>query len=244
MGWLSIPSHADLLSQGFCEFVGNLLPLVSVAHQLLNFVLCHDLPFSRFQWEANSSQWVSCPTCVMSGLRFDSVPYDDRLFRHEATIGYKWSCEIAQRLNDHGVACHAPPLEFAATVEDRQRFINEQDVILEVVGGCVEVKSRRLSFTDQPESFPYPTAFVDTCTGWDLKTPKPRAIVIVSQITGDALVIPGSTQSEWTVSASFDRVRRIHERWYCVERASLRPFKELADWLLQRQEVLRRSGLF
>lgn len=161
--------------------------------------------------------------------------YDDELFRHEATIGHRWSDYVCGLLSDAGVLCHTQPLEFASSVADRVRFQQEQDILLDSVGGCIEVKSRRLKFTDSPDSYPYSTAFVDTCHGWDLKQPKPRAVVLVSQLTQACLVIPTSTQAGWTRRQSFDRVRKIEETWYCAERASLRPLAELVDWLVQKQ---------
>jgi hypothetical protein len=171
------------------------------------------------------------------------MSYGDELFRAEATEGHKWAEVVCERMRSHGVACHTQPLQFASSVEDRARFQNEQDISLDVIGGCIEVKSRRLNFTDDPASFPYSTAFVDTCYGWDLKQPKPRAVVIVSQHTGACLVVPTSTQAGWTRKQSFDRVRRISETWYCAERPSLRPFMELVGWVVAKQRVAGGSGL-
>jgi hypothetical protein len=157
------------------------------------------------------------------------------VFRSEATIGQQWSQKVANELNNCGVDCYATPLEFATSIEDRARFENEQDVIFTSQTGCIEVKSRRLKFTNDPTSYPYLTAFVDTVQGWDKKSPKPLAVVLVSQITSAKLVIPVSTQSQWGRVNAYDRVRHFRENWYTVNKTALTPFPQLVEWLLDRQ---------
>jgi len=160
---------------------------------------------------------------------------NDALFRSEAREGHKWASFVADRLAEQNVSCRATELEFAADEADRERFINEQDIVLLAQPGVIEVKSRRLKFSAAPKSYPYATAFVDTVTGWEKKSPKPLAVVLVSQQTSDMLVVPVSTHGSWSVTTSFDRVRKINERWYTVPSSLLRPFSELTDWLTARQ---------
>lgn len=159
------------------------------------------------------------------------------VFRSEAAIGQQWSQKVASTLNNLGVNCYATPLEFATSVEDRARFENEQDVIFTSQTGCIEVKSRRLKFTDDPNSYPYDTAFVDTVLGWDKKNPKPLAVVLVSQLTAAKLVIPVSTQQQWGRVNAYDRVRHFRENWYTVNKTMLTPFSQLVEWLQNRQII-------
>jgi hypothetical protein len=156
---------------------------------------------------------------------------NDQLFQQEARKGQFFAEYVATLLQNCGFSASATPLEFAATIEDRERFINEQDIVFEDRSGCIEVKSRDLTFFNKPASFPFNTAFVDTQTGWDLKSPKPLAVILVSQRNHHVLVVKPSTQRFWTVKRSFDRVRKINESWYQVDRSLLGCFSELCEWL-------------
>jgi hypothetical protein len=156
---------------------------------------------------------------------------NDPLFRQEARKGQHFAEYVATLLQNCGFSAYATPLEFAATIKDRERFINEQDVVFEDRPGCIEVKSRDLTFSGKPASYPFDTAFVDTKTGWDLKSPKPLAVVLVSQRNNHVLVIKPSTQPSWTIKQSFDRVRKINESWYQVRKSHLVCFSNLCNWL-------------
>lgn len=157
--------------------------------------------------------------------------YSNELFRSEAINGHKYARYVAERLQKCQIDCVVPDLTFADTKDDIANYRNEQDVILTSRTGCIEVKSRRLIFRNDPASYPHRTAFVDTVSGWDSKDPKPLAVVLVSQQTRGLLVIPVSTQDSWTKVRSFDRVRSINETWYQVDRNFLRTFNELVEWL-------------
>lgn len=159
------------------------------------------------------------------------------IFAEHAKIGQTWAEHVAQDLNKYGIDCKATPLEFAKSVADRARFENEQDIVLEK--GCLEVKSRRLKFTDDPESFPYPTAFVDTIFGWEKKSPFPLAVILVSQITEAKLVVPVSTYEKWGKQHSFDRIRKHSDVWYTVRKEYLRPYSDLKAWLNIRQQKMK-----
>ena len=163
------------------------------------------------------------------------MSFGNDIFTREVIVGHKWSRYIASTLCNLGIPCTASPLEVELDMSKVHRFENEQDISLDKQPGHLEVKSRALVFNDDPKSFPYETAFVDTKIGWDKKNPRPLAVVLVSQKTSHKLVIPTSTQDKWGTKDAVDRVRNIHERWYTVDRSLLRPFSELVDWLTERQ---------
>ena len=104
------------------------------------------------------------------------------------------------------------------------------------MSGYIEVKSRKLGFNSDPDSFPMPTAFVDTVSGWRKKEKLPLAIVLVSQMTGKILVVPVTTSSNWKTIKSFDRKRKIEDLWYTVSKDLLKEYKVFLDWLIKRQE--------
>jgi len=155
-------------------------------------------------------------------------------FAEHAKIGQTWADHVAQDLNQHGIDCKATPLELAKDIADRARFENEQDITFSSHSGCLEVKSRNLRFTDDPQSFPYATAFVDTVSGWEKKSPFPLAVVLVSQITEAKLVVPVSTYEKWGKQHSFDRIRNYSDVWYTVNKSYLRSYSDLKAWLTAR----------
>jgi hypothetical protein len=162
--------------------------------------------------------------------------YDENLFRREAEIGQTYSEEVAKYLNYHKIKCHATDLEFAKDVADRERFkTGEQDIIFDNMPGCLEVKSRRLAFSATSDSYPYDTAFVDTVSGWEAKDQTPLAVVLISQLTRNMLVIPPSTKKYWTEKRSFDRIRRINETWYQCPKNHLKSMDLLVEFLQYRQ---------
>lgn len=160
---------------------------------------------------------------------------NDDLFLGELTVGHGWAEKVANALKEEQIKCHIKPVDFRKNYRDRKRFENEQDIIFDTMPGCIEVKSRRLAFGSDPSSYPYKTAFVDTRNGWVKKKPKPVAVVLVSQQTGNMLVIPVSTSGRWGTQISFDRVRSIEESWFVVDKRLLRTFGSLTDWLIDRQ---------
>jgi len=40
---------------------------------------------------------------------------------------------------------------------------------------------------------------------------------------GGTLVIPPSTRAQWTIQQRFDRIRKINDRFYEIDRSELRP---------------------
>lgn len=176
---------------------------------------------------------------VHTPCKLPDMSYDD-VFRREAVIGHGWSERVAAALNSVGVKCHTEPLEFAKDVADRARFGNEQDVILDLLPGCIEVKSRAgLRFTADPASYPYDTAFVDTVHGWHKKNPTPHAVVLVSRPTGHFLVVGAGSQKHWTKEVRFDRQRQITDTFYMAHKQYLRTFDLLVDFLLRWQNDLQ-----
>lgn len=162
--------------------------------------------------------------------------YSQELFVRELKIGHKWTEYVAEILNSEGIKCEATPMSIRKTEKERLSFATEKDVVLQNMPGNIEVKSRRLNFNEQPNSYPKSTAFVDTEFGWKLKDPLPLAVVLVSQETGSLLVIPISSMPTWTTTRRFDNVRKIEDTFLLVNKKHLKPWSEFVDWLNVRQE--------
>jgi hypothetical protein len=162
---------------------------------------------------------------------------NDDLFRRELAEGHAYANYVADQIRQRGLQVEVTPMEWRNTIEDRHRFSDEFDLTVGSRRRCrVDVKSRRLAFTG-PDDYPWPTALVDTVSGWDAKATKPSAIVLVSQETRGLAVIRVSTQGDWVVRRRFDQVRRIEDDFYEVRRDLLASFDELVAWLRQREEL-------
>lgn len=156
---------------------------------------------------------------------------DDALFVSQLRTGHEFAEYVAERMMREGLAVRVTPIEIRADIEDRHRFADEHDL---TVGRHrelrIDVKSRNLRFTSAAD-YPYPTALVDTLSGWRAKIRKPSAIVLVSQVTGAMLVIPRSTEPHWAVRRRTDRVRNIDDSFLEVPTSLLKPLDELVTWL-------------
>lgn len=162
---------------------------------------------------------------------------NEALFTSELSNGHQWMLRVASHLRHCGVL--AVPGKYAVrdSVNDRHKFANEKDITFETMSGVIEVKSRRLAFGNKQNDYPKESAFVDTASGWTKKSPKPLAVVLISQITGKMLVIPTSTSDKWGTFTSVDKVRNIKETWLTIDKSLLKPMDELVSWLLLRQNL-------
>lgn len=152
-------------------------------------------------------------------------------------IGGKWAKVVAERLNSLGVICYANEVQIAKTDEERNYMTKfEKDIEFSNMPGCLEAKSQRQNFTADPAEFARDSIIVDTRFGWYAKAQKPLATVLISQVSKEILVVPTSTEQHWYSFTGFDRYRQIEETWLACPKQYIRPFDELVDWLLARQE--------
>lgn len=164
---------------------------------------------------------------------------NEKLFRSELTEGDQWTRQVGKDLIEAGIAegrIVIPEFHIRESVDDRFKFQNEKDIVVTMPEGqlpvVIECKSRRLEFGDDPASYPYSTAFVDTVTGWERKIPTPFAVVLTSRTTGSHLCIaPRTSKDRWKVTKKHDRVRNITETFYECPRAALLPFEALIERL-------------
>ena len=158
---------------------------------------------------------------------------NDDLFREQLAVGHQWARRVADRMVTAGIPASLTPTEWRNDIHDRKRFENEADIIVDLPAGpiVIESKSRKLRFTG-PHDYPYGTAFVDTVEGWNKKDPRPVAVVLTSQVTGESVVVPVRTSQEhWTFRKVHDRVRNIDVVSYECPKRLLLPFERLTEWL-------------
>ena len=156
---------------------------------------------------------------------------DEKKFVDRLGTGHRYAQAVAGRLRDRGLAVEVTPMEIREHIDARHEFADEIDLRVGRARRRVDVKSRGLSFTG-PNDFPHPTAFVDTVAGWEHKTYKPCAIVLISQRTHGLAVIPASTRKTWKPRRAFDHDREIYDWFFMVARTKLAPFDDFVEWLI------------
>lgn len=157
-------------------------------------------------------------------------------YRTSIIKGQEYNKYVAGLLQSFGVPeVTVPPfLDWANNpMEQLEITKNEKDLLVDDL--VIEVKSRNVKFQDM-DDFRYATVMVDTVYGWQQKTIKPFAYIIVSQITGGLFVIPGSSQPDWTIEEYYDPARDITDKFYLTTKKHCRPFLELVDVLLERAD--------
>lgn len=158
---------------------------------------------------------------------------NDALFERELRRGHSWAQRLAEALTAQGLTVELTPLVLRERIEQRGDFANEGDLVVSTGHGPVllESKSRDLTFTCA-DDYPFQTALVDTVSGWNQKTDKPKAIVLTSQPTGARLVISiRRTRHLWRQKRRRDATRGIVDTFYEVPRSALMPFDVLVEWL-------------
>lgn len=155
------------------------------------------------------------------------------LFLAELKTGRVWQEWAAAELKIRGLRVELPEFEFRKHVRDADHFTAtdcDLTILGSAVGDCVlEVKSRDIHFIDAP-GYPYPTAMIDTVSGWEAKQVEPRAVLLVSRTAQRMLVATAATRPAWKVARKRDAVRGIWDDFYECPREYLRSM----DWLVKK----------
>jgi hypothetical protein len=158
---------------------------------------------------------------------------DHEGFLRDLRDSHAGSVAVVERLKRNGIPAFTKQPEEAKTPWEKARFANERDVI--VAGEIIlEVKSRKLRFTENPIWFPFPTANLCTVPRWERRTEKPLAFVLHSRETGDMLVCSSATEPVWEKHHAPDTRRGGRMDWvYRIQVTELRPFDALVAYLRQ-----------
>ena len=152
-------------------------------------------------------------------------------------IGGYWATKVADRLQDSGINCYAPPINIAQNNQEREHMtLHEQDIVLSWTHHPIEVKSSSRDFTENIIDYPYETLFVDTVHGYDSKKIKPLAYVIVSQKSDAMVCISPRSSNNWERVNRFDHQREISDWFYSAPKSSLIPFNALVEHLQVQQK--------
>lgn len=143
------------------------------------------------------------------------------------TAGHTYNEIVAQRLRSEGIGCSVPELELVTSHKDIARLTKtEKDIILDS-GLILEVKSRNLGFSEDPSLFWQKDIYVDTVSGYEAKEVKPYAYVMVSQRSGNMLVVHGSTKDHWFTKTVTDPYRNVTDNFYKIEKKYLTTWASL-----------------
>jgi hypothetical protein len=165
-----------------------------------------------------------------------TTPWIDNveLFSKRLAVGHRYALNVGAALLATGHAVTVTPSTLRASRENIEAYRDELDVLVTRPDGkqfIVESKSRNVEFGNDPASYPYDTAFVDTVRSWTQKTRQRGAVVLTSQRTKAMLVVPVSSQPKWLQETKYDRARGLTDTWYMAPREELRTMDELVSWL-------------
>ncbi|CAB4167020.1 hypothetical protein UFOVP964_119 [uncultured Caudovirales phage] len=147
------------------------------------------------------------------------------------TAGHTYNEIVAQRLISEGIGCSVPELELVTSNADISRLTKtEKDIILDN-GLVLEVKSRNLGFSEDPKLFWQKDIYVDTVSGYEAKEIKPYAYVMVSQKSGNMLVVHSSTKDKWFKKTVTDPYRKVTDSFYKIEKQHLTTWTSLINEL-------------
>ena len=143
------------------------------------------------------------------------------------TQGHTYNEIVAQRLISEGIGCTVPELELVTSNADIARLTKEEKDIILDNGLVLEVKSRNLGFSEDPTLFWQKDIYVDTVSGYEAKEIKPYAYVMVSQKSGNMLVVHSSTKDKWFKKTVTDPYRKVTDSFYKIEKKYLTTWTSL-----------------
>ena len=143
------------------------------------------------------------------------------------TEGHSYNEIVAERLRKEGIGCSVPELELVSTSEEIKRMTeNEKDIIRDN-GLVLEVKSRGIGFSEDPTLYWQRDLYVDTVSGYEAKKVKPYAYVMVSQKSGNMIVVHSNTKEHWFKKTVTDPYRKITDVFYKVEKRHITTWDDL-----------------
>jgi hypothetical protein len=162
---------------------------------------------------------------------------NDELFRKKLQEGWATEVYAENRLRSHGIDVKRDDEERDITKHDHDRraeYKNQIDLIINEKD-YLEVKGRKLKFTDDPKTFPsyFPTAIVMSVSSWNGHNPKRTMVIYVSNITGGILGIPCDEESRkhWIEDWVFDTERKIKDKAFLCPRQYLISFDDIVERL-------------
>lgn len=126
----------------------------------------------------------------------------DKAFLDRLEFGYKWQVFIANKFLSEGYAVQCQELQVRPDRTEIDQYTDDYDILVTRVGRGwkrhVEVKSRTLSFSSDPSSFPFGTIIVERSETFEGRNRLPDYWVMVSQ------------KSEGVIAVSNKSVRATH----------------------------------
>lgn len=117
----------------------------------------------------------------------------DHEFLDRLERGYQWQVLVANKLMAKGFAVQCQALQVRPDRSKIEEYKDDYDLLVTHVGRGwkrhVEVKSRTLSFSDNPDSFPFGTIIVERQETFDGRDRLPDYWVMVSQRTSGVIAV-------------------------------------------------------
>lgn len=163
----------------------------------------------------------------------------DSVFIQELRKGHSWQLWVAVLFLKEGFIVEVPKLEIRPGRAKINDYTDNGDISIHVNGrrNRFECKSRNLDFNSS-EDYPYETALVDRVNTWKRKADKkPLAVILVSQITGNCVVVPVSTEQKWKIETKRDDIRGYEREYFLVEKNDLKNWDDFISWLRLKNHI-------
>ncbi len=124
------------------------------------------------------------------------IVFSDEDFTGQLSRGRRSELHVAMRLLDSGFWVQSPYLPFLG--REPGTYV-DSDLAVAIRGRRfgIEVKGRSITHSDDPASYPYPVAFLDSTHSYGRKESKPYAYVLRSELAGGMVVALVSDSSCW-----------------------------------------------
>jgi hypothetical protein len=142
---------------------------------------------------------------------------DEEAFARQLARGRRTELAVAAPLLPLGLWMRVGRLQPRHGLANHDDTLTDQADI-EIEGGhLLEIKARNFPFTG-PDDYPYDTALIGAVRRWTTRPHQPCAVIIISEPTGAAIVIPTNTRPDWTTEDHYDTHRHFTETSYAAPR--------------------------
>ena len=155
----------------------------------------------------------------------------DVIFIDDLKTGYYYQGLVNTYFLDYGFKTTFHPLKIRPNFNVRRGFTDNGDLIINTPSRdiVVEIKSRAIKFTCIAD-YPFKTVFIESLSRWSKKV-KPAAIIVISQKTKAMIVVPVSTEKQWTTKTTGHKRDRIASQRLEADKKLLKTMPEFIDWL-------------
>lgn len=158
-----------------------------------------------------------------------------RMVMDKFSEGHEWQKYVGTFLRLNGLPVYIPELEVRQAPSTDPYENDRGDVWVGEI--LLECKTTFVRFT-YPGDFKYPTPMLDTASGWEKKTEKPRVYIVTSRMTGAMMWLSVKESQEfWIKQRKYDTVQKQDRTFLMCDRKWWHPIDELVAILKDELKI-------